>query len=64
MTDPAISRYMSELGKKGAKARAQKLTPAQRSEIARRGILTRIRQARPRHAANCRCAACRQAVAS
>jgi len=32
---------MSELGKKGSKARAEKLTPAQRSEIARKAVQAR-----------------------
>jgi hypothetical protein len=33
---PALSEYLSKLGRKGGKARLTKLTPEQRTEIARK----------------------------
>ena len=48
----AISQYLSKIGKKGGKAsgkaRLAKLTPEQRSEIARNAVLTRWKNAKKR----------------
>lgn len=36
MEDDQVSKYLSEIGRKGARARAKKLTAEQRSEIAKK----------------------------
>jgi hypothetical protein len=36
MDEKELSKYMSEMGRKGAIARAKRLTPAQRTEIAKK----------------------------
>jgi hypothetical protein len=42
-----ISRVMSELGKRSAKARMKKIDPARRSEIAKKAAATRWKQRPP-----------------
>ena len=39
--DNPISEAAAELGRKGGRARASKLTPEQRSEIARKAVMAR-----------------------
>jgi hypothetical protein len=36
MNDDPVSKYLSEIGRKGAYARAKKLTPERRKEIAKK----------------------------
>jgi len=40
--DKSLRKYFSELGKKGGKARSEKLTPEQRHEIAKKAVEARI----------------------
>lgn len=44
--DPAVSDLFREMGRKGGRARAEKLTPKQRSDIAKRAVQTRIANAK------------------
>jgi len=46
MLNKHLSRYFSRLGKKSAKARMKKLTPQERSRIARRAARVRWAQAK------------------
>lgn len=41
VTDDAVREYLSKLGKRGAEATNQKLTPAQRKKSARRAAQAR-----------------------
>ena len=45
---PQLSEYFSKMGKKGSKARAKKLSPARRKEIARNAIAARWVKAKGR----------------
>jgi hypothetical protein len=40
--DKTLKKYFSELGKKGNKARNEKLTPAERTAIAKKAVEARI----------------------
>lgn len=40
--DKTIKKYFSEIGKRGSKARNKKLTPAERSAIAKKAVEARI----------------------
>jgi hypothetical protein len=39
--DRAFSKYLAQLGRKGGKARASQMTPAERKELARRAARAR-----------------------
>jgi hypothetical protein len=47
-TDPVISAYFRELGRKGGKSRASKLSSQRRREIAQLGVDARMAQIRQR----------------
>jgi hypothetical protein len=40
--DKTLKKYFSELGKKGNKARNEKLTPAERTAIAKKAVEARL----------------------
>ena len=44
--DPAVSAIFRDMGRKGGKARAAKLSPEQRSKIAKKGVQTRLARLR------------------
>lgn len=44
--DPEVSEIFREMGHKGGKARSAKLTPEQRSKIAKKAVQTRVARRR------------------